>query len=182
MTECSWGERVYTQLYFHSGKSITKIPSTQSRSAHSKPVSASGPLCLHSHPLGPFVCTAVLHSHPPGLSAGPSHTAVLRASLHGCPTQPSSGPLCMVVLHSCPLGLSLALPPLQPLLCSPPALQPCHRVVPRALGGAPFIESTVMYCPQVCSEVASQPQPGENPGHRNSHFIHNNKSLEATEF
>ena len=91
-------------------------------------------------------CTTVLwvslHSHP----AQSSHTAILWASLHSRPTQPSSGPL------------SSALPPLQPLLCSPAVLQPCHPVVPRALGGALFTESTVMYCPQVCSELVNQGQ------------------------
>ena len=62
--ERSWGERVYTQLYFHGGRSITKISPTQSKSACSKPVSASGPLCPHSHPLGLLAhtvsCTAIL--------------------------------------------------------------------------------------------------------------------------
>ena len=47
--EHSWVERVYTQLYSPSGRSVTRIPSTQSESACSKPVSASGPLCHHSH-------------------------------------------------------------------------------------------------------------------------------------
>ena len=70
----------------------------------------------------------------------------LWASLHSRPAQPSSEPL------------SLALPPLQPLLCSPAALQPCHHVVLRALGGTLFIESTAVYCPQVCSELLSHGQ------------------------
>ena len=96
---------------FPGGRSVTKIPITQSASACSKPVSASGPLCLHSRP-----------------------------------AQPSSGPL------------SSALPPLQPLLCSPAALQPCYHIVPRALGGALYIESTAMYCSQVCSELVNQGQ------------------------
>ena len=46
------GERVYTQLYSHGGRSITRVLSTQSKSACSKLVSASGPLCLHNRPLG----------------------------------------------------------------------------------------------------------------------------------
>ena len=96
---------------FPGGRSVTKILFTQSKSAGSKPVSASGPLCPHSRP-----------------------------------TQPSSGPL------------SLALPPLQPLLCSPAALQPCYHVMPRALGRALFIESRATYCPQVCSELVIQGQ------------------------
>ena len=77
---------------FPGGRSVTKIPFTQSESACRKPISASGPLCLHSRPPG----------------------------------------LCTVVLHSCPL------------LCSPAALQHHHRVMPRAMGGALFIESTAM--------------------------------------
>ena len=43
-TERSWGERVYTQVYSHGGRSVTRIPSAQSESACSKPVSAFGPL------------------------------------------------------------------------------------------------------------------------------------------
>ena len=82
-----------------------------------------------SLPLGPSVCTPVLW-----------------ASLHTCPTQPSPGPL------------SSVLPPLQPLLCSPAALQPCHRVAPRALSRALYIKPTAMYCPQVCSELVNQGQ------------------------
>ena len=55
--ECSWGERIYTQLYSHGGESITGIPSIQSKSACSKPVPASGPLRLRSHPsLCPQCC------------------------------------------------------------------------------------------------------------------------------
>ena len=96
---------------FPGGRSVTKIPFTQSESACSKLVSASGPLCPHSRP-----------------------------------TQPSSG------------LLSLMLLPLQPLLCSHAALQPCHHFMPRALGGALYIESTAMYCPQVCSELVNQGQ------------------------
>ena len=48
----------YTQLYFHSGRSITKILFTQREFACSKPVYASGPLCPHSRPLGlcPWCC------------------------------------------------------------------------------------------------------------------------------
>ena len=97
---------------------------------------------LESHSL-----RASLHAAGRSLPLGPSVlTAVLWASLHSPPTQPSSG------------LLSLALPPLQPLLCSPAALEPCHRDAPRALGGALFIESTAMYCPQVCSELVSHGQ------------------------
>ena len=98
---------------FPGGRSVTKIPFTQSKSACSKLVSplASRHLWLHSHP-----------------------------------AQPSSG------------SLSSALPPLQPLLCSPAALQPCHHVACRALGGALFIEVTAMYCPQVCSELVNHGQ------------------------
>ena len=47
--KCSWAERAYTPLYSHDGRSITRILSIQSESACSRPVSASGPLCLHSH-------------------------------------------------------------------------------------------------------------------------------------
>ena len=126
------GVKVLYPTLFPGGRSVTKILFTQSESACSMPVSASGPLCLHSCPLGLF--------------AQSPHTAVLWASLHSCPTQLSSGPL------------SSTLPQLQPLHCSPAALQPCHRVMPRALGGALFIESTVMYCPRVCSELVNQGQ------------------------
>ena len=88
-----------------------------------------------------------LHAASWSLPLGPSvHTAVLWASLHSRPTQPSSGPL------------SSVLSPLQPLLCPPAALQPCHHVVPRALGRALFIESIAMYCPQVCSELVNHSQ------------------------
>ena len=45
----SWGERVYTQLYSHGGRSITRIPFTQSEPACSKLLCASGPLCPCSH-------------------------------------------------------------------------------------------------------------------------------------
>ena len=121
-----------------------------------------------SLPLGPSVCTVILWAP---LSTQSSHTAVLQASLHSCYTQLSSGPLCTAVTHSRPLGLSaqsctqlssgplsLVLPPLQPLLCSPAALQPCHRVMPKALGRALYIESTDLYCPQVCSELVNHGQ------------------------
>ena len=108
---------------FPGGRSVPKILFTQSESAGSKPVSASGPLCPYSHPVQ--LSSASLHSHP---------------------AQPSSGPLSSVP------------PPLQPLLCSPAALHPCHHVAPRALSRALFIESTAMYCPQVCSELVSQGQ------------------------
>ena len=43
------GWKGYTQLYSHGGRSITRLLSTQSEFAESKPVSASGPLCPHSH-------------------------------------------------------------------------------------------------------------------------------------
>ena len=138
---------------FPGGRSVTRIPFTQSKSACSKPVSASGPLCLHSCPLG--------------LSAQSPHTAVLWTSLHSGPTQPSSGPL------------SSALPPLQPLLCSPAALQPCHRVVSRALGGALFIESTTMYCPQMCSELVNHSQVRILA--TGTLFIHTSSRSEATQ-
>ena len=118
---------------FPGGSSVTRIPFTQSESARSKPVSASGPLCLHTHPLGASACTTVPHSCPLCLSAQR-------------PTQPSSG------------RLSSVLPPLQPLLCSPTAFQLCHSVVPRALGGALYIESVATYFPHVCSELANQGQ------------------------
>ncbi|XP_057345543.1 uncharacterized protein LOC130679953 [Manis pentadactyla] len=42
-----------TALWAPSGRSITTIPSSQSESACSKRVSASGPPCLHSHPTQP---------------------------------------------------------------------------------------------------------------------------------
>ena len=80
------------------------------------------------------------------LSTQPFCTAVLRSALHSHPAQPSSGPV------------SSVLPRLQPLLCSPAALQLCHHVVPRALGRALYIESSAMYCPQVCSELVNQGQ------------------------
>ena len=104
-------KRLYPTL-FPGGRSVTRILSTQSKSACSKLVSASGPLCLHSR----------------------------RAQL-------SSGPL------------SSVLPPLQTLLCSA-VLQPCSpaTVLPRALGGALYIESVTMHCPHVCSELANQGQ------------------------
>ena len=95
---------------FPGGRSVTRIPFTQSESA---PASQSLPL---------------------GLSAQLSRTAVLWAPL------------------------SSVLPPLQPLLCSPAALQPCHHVTPRAVGRALYRESTAMHCPQVCSEPATQGQ------------------------
>ena len=38
---------------FPGGRSVTKIPFTQSESAYSKRVSASGPLCPHSRPTRP---------------------------------------------------------------------------------------------------------------------------------
>ena len=88
-----------------------------------------------------------LHAASPSLPLGPS--AQLSSGplcLHSHPTQPSSGPL------------SSALPPLQTLLCSPAALQPCHRVACRALVRALYIEPTAMYCPQVCSELVNQGQ------------------------
>ena len=128
---------------FPGDRSVTRIPFTQSEFVCSKPVSTSGPLCPHSCPLGPSVHTAILWAP---LFSQPSHTAILWASLHSRPTQLSSGPL------------SLALPPLQPLLCSPAALQPCHCVAPRALSIALYIESTAMYCPQVCSELVNHGQ------------------------
>ena len=105
------------------GRSVTKIPFTQSKSACNKPFSASGPLCWHSCPLGPSASTANL-------------------CLPSRPAQPSSGPLSLVL----------------PLLCSPAALQPCHRVKPRALGGALYVESIAMYCPHVHSELVNQGQ------------------------
>ena len=61
---------------FPGGRLVTRIPFTQSESVCSKPVSASGPLCLHSHPLG--------------FCAQPSHTAVLWASLLSTATTPAS--------------------------------------------------------------------------------------------
>ena len=81
--ERSWGKRFYTQLYSHGGRSITRIPSTQSRSAGSKLVSASGPLCPRSHPsLCPrcchhsSLCSALLQ---PCSCAGVSPTTLGRA-------------------------------------------------------------------------------------------------------
>ena len=99
---------------FPGGRSVTTILFNQSESVCSKPVSASGLLRPHSCPLG--LCTAIPHSRPLGLSAQLSRPAILWASLHSHSVQPSSGPW------------SSALPPLQPLLCSPAALQPCHHV------------------------------------------------------
>lgn len=79
------GPKSYTQLYFHGGRSITRILSTQNESACSNLVSASGPLWPHSRPL------------------------VLWSSV---------------------------LPPVQPLLCSPGALQPCHCVTQSTVQGS----------------------------------------------
>ena len=96
---------------------------------------------LKSHSL-----RASLHPARQSLPLGPSvHTAILWASLHSRPAQPSSGPL------------SLALPPCQPLLCSPAALQPCHGVT-QSTRQSSQIEATAMYCLHVCSELANQGQ------------------------
>ena len=67
------------------------------------------------------------------LSAQSSCTAVLWASVLGAATTPA------FALLSCSLVA-------MPLCC------------PRALGGALYIESIVMYCPHVCSELVSQGQ------------------------
>ena len=66
---------------FPGGRSVTRIPFTQSESAGSKPVSASGPLCPHSHPLGPSACTVVPHSHPLGLCPWCCHHSSLCSAL-----------------------------------------------------------------------------------------------------
>ena len=111
--ECSLGCKHYIQLYFQVAG--------QSLESHS--LRASVHAASWSLPLGPSVLTAVLWAP---LSTQLSCTAVLWASLHSRPTQPSSGPL------------SSVLPPLQPLLCSSAALQPCHHVTPTELGRALF--------------------------------------------
>ena len=106
----------YTQLYFHGGRSITRIPSTQSESACSKPVPASGPLYLKSRPI---LCRQ--HCH-----------------------------------HSS--------------LCYPATLQPCHHVSQSTGHGSLYRVNNSTVPTHV--EWAGQLGPGENPGHRNVHFIH----------
>ena len=98
--EHPWGERVYTQLYSHGGRSITRISSTQRV----------------------------------GLS-----------TTHSC-------------LSLCPRCCNHS------SLCSPAAMQLT------ALGGVLYIVSNNVLPTRV--QGASQPGSGENPGHRNLHFLY----------
>ena len=82
--ERSWGERVYTQLYSHGGRSITEIPSTQSESACSKLVSASGPLRQRGRTLVFSARTAVLRASVLGTATTPA-SALLSCSLAAMP-------------------------------------------------------------------------------------------------
>ena len=83
----------------------------------------------------------------------------LRVSLHVASwSLPLGLSACTVVLHSHPLGLC----PRRchhSSLCSA-LLQPCSLATMshRALGRALYIETTAMYCPQVCSELVNQGQ------------------------
>ena len=125
---------------FPGGSSVTKIPFTQSQSACSKPVSASGPLCPHSCPLGfsGLLYTAIPHSHP---------------------TQPSSGPLCTVGPHTAVLWASVlgtATTPASALLsCSLAAVPLCHA---QTTGQSSSYRVNSYVMPQVCSELVNQGQ------------------------
>ena len=107
----SWGESVYTQLYSHGGRSVTRIPSTSEQ------------VCMQQAGL------------------------CLQASLHPQPSR----------------SLSLALPPLQPLLS-------CSRAAQST--GRSSLESIIAYFPHVCSEQADQGQVRILAGHRNFHFLY----------
>ena len=98
--ERSWSERVIPNF----------ISTVAGQSLKFRSLRASLHAASWSLPLGLSVCTAVLWAP---LSAQPSSRPLC---LHSRPTQPSSGSVSV-------------LPPLQPLLCDPAALQPCHHVV-----------------------------------------------------
>ena len=83
--------KVLYPTLFPGGRSVTRIPFTQSESVCSKPVSASGPLCLHSSPLGLSSCTAIPRAIlRASLSAQLSCPAVLWASVLSTATTPAS--------------------------------------------------------------------------------------------
>ena len=100
---------------FPGGRSVTKILFTQSESACSKPVSASGHLCPPSCPAqlssGPL-CTVVPHNHP--LDLCPQcchHSSLCSALLQPCSPATASCPECWVELfyrlksHVLPTGV-----------------------------------------------------------------------------
>ena len=97
----------------------------------------------------------------------------LRASLYAASRSLPLGPsVRTAVPHSCTLSLCpwrCHHSSLCSLSCSLVALPPCHA---QSTGRSSlyWVNSHVLL---TGVQWASQPGPGENPGHRNSHFIHN---------
>ena len=92
--------------------------------------------------------------------------------------------MCLCFWDSLPLqpfrSLSLVLPPLQSPHCCPAALNLCHHVA-QSTGQSSLYRVTNDILPTHV-QWASQPGPGENPGHRNLQFIHRQSQNSSTSF
>ena len=142
------GERVYTQLYFHGGRSVTRLPSTQSESAcrsRSLPLGLSAPgaisvsvLCTATTPVSALLQPCSHATVSPRAPGGALYIeSIVTYCPHVCSELADQGQVRILATGTFTLSTTHHLPKARNSSSSPAALTP--HTLPLLYGKAPSL-------------------------------------------